>query len=92
MLMERLLFLFFLAHIIVVVKLFKLMLTPSSNECSHLIPSIYAKMTFAAVKEVFGKMGCLDQFTNGQLRFLAAQIKWQVISLIFLNLFSFHPS
>ena len=61
---------------------------PSSNERSHMIPSIYVKLSFASVEEVFSKMGCFDQFTKGELRFLATQIKWQVF-LLFLQIICF---
>ena len=49
-----------------------------SKERSHMISSIFAKMSYAAVEDVFGKLGSLDSFTKGQLRFLSAQLRWQV--------------
>ena len=43
-----------------------------------MIPSLYAKLSFAAIEEVFGRMGILKDFTKGELRFLSAHVKWQV--------------
>ena len=43
-----------------------------------MIPPIYAKMGYSAIYEVFNQIGVVENFTKGQIRLLAANVKWQV--------------
>ena len=57
-----------------------------SKERDHMIPSMYSKMSFAALEEVLAGIKDEHNLTKGQLRFLAAYVRWQVYqSLILLT-------
>ena len=53
-----------------------------SYERKHMISPIFSKLSFAAVEDVFSRVGILDRFTKGQIRHLSAHISWQVSKLL----------
>ena len=53
-----------------------------------MISPIFCKLSFAAVEDVFSRVGILDRFTKGQIRHLSAHISWQVCKLFKDNWFA----